>query len=62
MNNEPAAAGQPGVACAGCGAASASLPLGWSTQTSAGGLEHLCDRCTRDNVRSIEAKLDEAWW
>jgi hypothetical protein len=26
------------------------------------GLTWLCDRCTRDNLRSIESKLDEAWW
>jgi len=22
----------------------------------------LCERCTRENLRAIEAKLDEAWW
>ena len=50
------------VVCAGCGDTSDVLPLGWSTQTSTRGAEVLCDRCTRANVRSIEAKLDEAWW
>jgi len=26
------------------------------------GVDRLCATCTRDNVRSIEAKLDEEWW
>jgi len=34
----------------------------WSVQTSERGLQALCERCTRDNVRSIEAKLDAEWW
>jgi len=32
-------------------------------QVSARGTtQWICERCTRDNVRSIEGKLDEAWW
>jgi hypothetical protein len=23
---------------------------------------HYCDRCARDNLRAIEARLDPAWW
>lgn len=38
------------------------LPLGWSLATSARGVTRLCERCTREHVRDIEAKLDEEWW
>ena len=36
--------------------------LTWSTSTGPRGVQVLCDRCTRKNLRSIEGKLDEAWW
>lgn len=50
------------VTCAGCGASVHASPLSGSRQTSAGGADYLCDRCTREHLRSIEARLDEAWW
>ena len=52
--------------CARCGATAPGpddgLPGGWSLATSERGLDRLCDRCTRENVRAIEARLDEEWW
>ncbi len=54
--------------CSRCGVASdaadatEALPLGWSTATTPRGVEALCEQCTREHVRDIEAKLDEAWW
>lgn len=53
--------------CCRCGvasddAASEGVPLGWSTSTTTRGVEPLCASCTREHVRDIEAKLDEAWW
>jgi hypothetical protein len=54
--------------CGRCGAAGPEgddgdiLPLGWSLSTSRRGVQRLCDRCTREHVRDIEAKLDEEWW
>jgi hypothetical protein len=48
-----------------CGApvpGEAGIPLGWSLSTSERGRVLTCPQCVRDNVRSIEAKLDEAWW
>ena len=50
------------VSCAGCGTVVEPRPLTWSTQVSARGRTWLCERCTRDNARSIEGRLDEAWW
>jgi hypothetical protein len=50
------------VTCSVCGETAAEPPLSWSSQVSARGTTWLCERCTRDNLRSIEGKLDEAWW
>jgi len=50
------------VTCAVCGVTVPELPLTWSSQLSERGQTYLCERCTRENVRSIEGKLDEAWW
>jgi hypothetical protein len=55
-----------GHVCARCGALGAAppdgLPEGWSLASSERGVDRLCAACTRENVRSIEAKLDEEWW
>lgn len=52
--------------CARCGAEAGApdggLAPGWSLVTSEAGVDHLCATCTRDNVRAIEARLDEPWW
>jgi hypothetical protein len=49
--------------CAVCGKlASGGVPATWSLQHSPRGLQVLCDDCTRKNIRSIEGRLDEAWW
>ena len=49
--------------CAACGTVAATaLPLSWSAATEAGRRVWICERCARQHVRSIEAKLDSAWW
>ncbi len=52
--------------CGVCGTTVEDRPVTWSLQVGAPGARRprtwLCDRCTRDNLRSIEGKLDEAWW
>jgi hypothetical protein len=49
--------------CATCGTvAPAALPLTWSASIEAGRRVWICERCAREHVRSIEAKLDSAWW
>jgi len=57
------------VTCVVCGTVADdtdTIPLGWSMSTSERGPERArvftCPSCVRENVRSIEAKLDEAWW
>jgi hypothetical protein len=50
--------------CAVCGARTPDdgVPPTWSSQSGPRGVTWLCERCTRENLRSIEARLDEAYW
>ncbi|MFL6138566.1 MAG: hypothetical protein ACJ74O_12285 [Frankiaceae bacterium] len=48
--------------CAQCGVAVDEPPPTWMLQWTQRGEEWLCERCTRDNLRAIEARLDGAWW
>ncbi|WP_188779146.1 hypothetical protein [Marmoricola endophyticus] len=51
------------IACAHCGRVVAEPPpLTWTSATEHGRLRHFCDRCSRDHLRSMEAKLDSEWW
>jgi hypothetical protein len=53
------------VVCATCGtvAEDASLAtLTWARGTENGRQVWTCDRCSRQHLRSIEGKLDSAWW
>jgi hypothetical protein len=53
---------RPLVTCTACGRSEEGPPPTWSSQTSRRGTTWLCERCTRENLRSIEGRLDEAWW
>jgi hypothetical protein len=56
MTTEPAV-------CGTCGAvATGSVPVTWSAAVESGRRVWTCERCARENVRSIEAKLDSSWW
>ena len=59
-----APAGDATPACTVCGTRSApeESRLAWSLQVGARGEQWLCPACTRAHVRSIEGRLDEAWW
>jgi hypothetical protein len=48
--------------CGLCGTTVEERPPTWSMQVSERGQIWLCETCTRDNLRSIEAKLPEEWW
>ena len=37
-------------------------PLGWSWGIERGRRTWICQACARENLRSIEGKLDEDWW
>ena len=50
------------VTCARCGLTVEELPLSWSTSVERGRTIYYCDRCSRENVRAIEGRLDSEWW
>ncbi len=52
------------VTCDFCGATapSAELPLTWTTAFERGRTKYFCETCSRENLRSIEGKLDSEWW
>ena len=51
------------VYCTWCGTqAKGGTPPTWTTQSSARGVELLCEACTRMNLRSIEANLSTDYW
>lgn len=52
-------------ACATCGASApddGSWRLTWTSGVERGRPVWTCDRCSREHLRSIEAKLDTDWW
>ena len=49
------------VTCNACGTTAESA-LGWTTDVTDRGTHHLCERCSRDNIRSIEGRLDPTYW
>jgi hypothetical protein len=52
-----------GATCAWCGATADPPPPTWSLATTERGREEwLCDNCARQNIRSIEGRLDSDWW
>ena len=50
------------VTCVWCGLVADELPVTWTMQLGERGVEHLCQRCTRDNARQIEGSLPTEWW
>jgi hypothetical protein len=53
------------VSCACCGMIAqdtAPARLTWSVGTEHGRTIWTCVECSRRHLRSIEAKLDSAWW
>ncbi|WP_146088197.1 hypothetical protein [Actinacidiphila yanglinensis] len=50
------------AACGRCGATAEGLPLTWICSVENGRRVHFCDACARKHLRSIEGRLDSAWW
>jgi hypothetical protein len=63
MSTEPT---QGPVTCNWCGTSADTLPLTWTRSVEQTGATTttrlLCDRCSREHLRSIESKLDSTWW
>jgi hypothetical protein len=70
--NQPTDAGSaafaPGPVCATCGArapgdeGAALARITWTRGVENGRDVWTCDGCSRTHLRSIEGKLDSAWW
>jgi hypothetical protein len=52
------------VTCDFCGATAEGddPPLTWSTAVENGAQRRFCDRCSRENLRAMEGKLDSELW
>lgn len=52
------------VTCGFCGrtATAGEAALTWTTAKENGRRRDFCDRCSREHLRAIEAKLDSEWW
>ena len=48
--------------CARCGHTAEGLPLTWTCSVENGSRVYFCDDCARTHLRSIEGRLDSAWW
>jgi hypothetical protein len=60
MNDETA-----GIICATCGRIAgdeSAARLTWSCAVEQDRQVWACDLCSREHLRSIEGKLDSAWW
>jgi Zn-finger protein len=60
----PGSQGAP-VVCGSCGAGptdAGRARLSWSVGVENGRTVWTCADCSRRHLRSIEAKLDSAWW
>ena len=53
---------QPRTACSWCGTSVEEVPVTWTLQSGARGIEYLCESCTRENVRKIEGSLPTEYW
>jgi hypothetical protein len=57
----------PVLVCSSCGTIpppekQAAARLTWSRGTDGRRTTWTCERCSRENLRSIESKLDPDWW
>lgn len=48
--------------CARCGKTAEELPVTWTCSVENGSRYYVCDVCARENIRSIEGRLDSTWW
>jgi hypothetical protein len=48
--------------CARCGTTRPGLPVTWTCSVENGRRHYFCDDCARRHLRSIESRLDSAWW
>ncbi|MCO4698069.1 hypothetical protein LRR80_04140 [Streptomyces sp. RO-S4] len=50
------------LVCARCGLRAAAPQPTWTLSVEDGARLHHCERCSRENLRAIEGRLDSRWW
>ncbi|MFJ8084055.1 hypothetical protein ACIQ6Y_26010 [Streptomyces sp. NPDC096205] len=50
------------LVCARCGTTEQAPQPTWTCSVENGARRYFCDRCSRENLRAIEGRLDSAWW
>lgn len=53
---------QAPVSCALCSTPRPPSALTWTCSVENGTRRYFCDTCARTHLRSIESRLDSAWW
>ncbi|MGR4848514.1 hypothetical protein [Streptomyces sp. LARHCF252] len=54
---------RPGrLVCARCGTSAEAPQLTWTCSVEQGARRDFCETCSRENLRSIEGRLDSDWW
>ncbi|WP_079159479.1 hypothetical protein [Streptomyces griseus] len=62
--HQPANAAAERVTCARCGITTDAdtAPPTWVCSVENGRRQYFCDACSLAQIRSIESRLDSAWW
>ncbi|MGK5626910.1 hypothetical protein [Streptomyces sp. URMC 123] len=57
-------AGSGAIRCSRCGATAEgpTPPVTWTCSVENHRRHYFCENCSRDNIRSIEGRLDSSWW
>ncbi|MFC9114747.1 MULTISPECIES: hypothetical protein [Streptomyces] len=50
------------LVCARCGLRAAAPQPTWTLSVEDGSRLRHCERCSRENLRAIEGRLDSRWW
>ncbi|MER7493278.1 hypothetical protein ABT033_11770 [Streptomyces pharetrae] len=50
------------LVCACCGIGADGPRPTWTCSVENGVRQYFCDRCSRENLRAIEGRLDSSWW
>ncbi|AZM60147.1 MULTISPECIES: hypothetical protein [unclassified Streptomyces] len=50
------------LVCAHCGTRVEGPQPTWTFSVENGTPRHYCERCSRENLRAIEGRLDARWW
>ncbi|WP_143659064.1 hypothetical protein [Streptomyces sp. SA15] len=61
-DKDGSAAEPQSLVCAHCGTPAEGPPPTWTCSVENGSRQYFCDRCSRENLRAIEGRLDSAWW